>query len=181
MSRWGYYKPWYVGGSAAALITGALMAHYVDLDTSPGIFYVVEFFLGAGAGAYTQSSFAVIQSVLPPSEGANGLALMLVAQLGGMTLGLSISGAVFINKTKKGLYEVLPHMASDQIDRLAAGASGGVLQSLSSELRRRTLEVIVSSWQSAFICVYVGAAASLAVSLFLRNGRANIPAAAGGG
>lgn len=98
MTRYGWYKPWYVIGSLSALITSILMgksfsaltekhtdplaqAHYVDLRTSAGVFYVVELFLGAGAGAYTQSSFAVIQAVLPEADGPSGLALMLIGKL----------------------------------------------------------------------------------------------------
>jgi hypothetical protein len=80
MSRWGLYKPWYVGGSAICLITTTIMAHYINLDTNPGVFYATELFLGAGVGVYTQASFAVIQSVLPAKESANGLALMLVCK-----------------------------------------------------------------------------------------------------
>lgn len=55
-------------------------AHYVDLRTAAGIFYVIELFLGAGAGAYTQSSFAVIQACVPENEAASGLALMLIGK-----------------------------------------------------------------------------------------------------
>lgn len=104
ISRWGWYKPWFVGGSAVALITAALMgkfrrhhkasvfssnqfrvncgaAHYVNRETSPGIFYVIELFLAIGIGAYGQNAFAVVQSVVAPKDGAAGLSLMLVGRL----------------------------------------------------------------------------------------------------
>lgn len=168
MSRWGWYKPWYVVGSLAALISGALMAHYVDLQTPVGIFYVISAFLGAGAGAYTQSSFAVVQSDVPASEGPNGLALMLIAQLSGMALGLSISGAVYVNTAESALYKALPSIPRDQIDLLVAGASNGLLGTLPEHMRNLALEAIVASWQKTFIVVYVGAAASLAVAIFLK-------------
>ncbi|KAI8932349.1 hypothetical protein NX059_010542 [Plenodomus lindquistii] len=181
MSRYGWYKPWYVVGSTSSLIMSVLMAHYVDLRTASGIFYVIELFLGAGAGAYTQSSFAVIQACIPESEAGNGLALMLIAQLSGMTLGLSISGAVFINNAQKGLEKALPFIPSDQIHQMVAGASNQVVKSLSEDLRTVAFETIIESWQKVFICVYVGAAVSLVVSILMNNGRANINITAAGG
>lgn len=42
---------------------------------------MIELFLGGGAGAYTQSSFAVIQACVPETDAASGLALMLIGKL----------------------------------------------------------------------------------------------------
>jgi hypothetical protein len=85
-----------------------------------------------------------------------------------MTLGLSISGAVFVNTAKKNLFHVLSGHSTEAIEQLLAGASSGLLKTLSPELRRQTLEVIVSSWQDVFICVYVAAALSFLVAICLR-------------
>ncbi|KAK4145925.1 major facilitator superfamily domain-containing protein [Dichotomopilus funicola] len=178
LSRYGWYKPLYIGGSLVALVTSALMAHYVDRETPVGIFYIIELFLGGSTGAYTQSSFAVVQAVLPPDEAGNGLALMLISQLGGMTLALSISGAVFINTAVNNLESAL-ELPRLQITQLVAGASNNLLESLSPAMRDLTLDTIVASWQKAFIIVYVGAAASFVVSLFFRHGKANIVAVGG--
>ncbi|SPQ27335.1 3d15febc-b28e-4b88-8b5d-fbbabb85fd3f [Thermothielavioides terrestris] len=153
-------------------------AHYVERETAVGVFYVIELFLGGSTGAYTQSSFAVIQSVLPPEEAPNGIALMLISQLGGMTLGLSISGAVFVNTAVNNLESALS-LPRDQISQLVAGASNHVLETLSPAMRTLTLDIIVASWQKAFIIIYVGAAASLVVAIFFRNGKANVVAAGG--
>lgn len=101
LSNYGWYKPLYIGGSLVALVTSALIgkpaccsvetkqppglltsraAHYVERETAVGIFYVIELFLGGSTGAYTQSSFAVIQSVLTPEEAPSGIALMLICK-----------------------------------------------------------------------------------------------------
>lgn len=90
-----------------------------------------------------------------------------IAQLGGMTLGLSISGAVFINTAQQSLTKALPNIPIDQISQLVAGASNKVMKSLSEELRIVVFEVIVSSWQKVFIGVYVGAAVSFVASIFM--------------
>lgn len=84
-----------------------------------------------------------------------------------MTLGLSVSGAVFINTAEQGLIKALPNISRDQISQMVAGASNDVIKSLSEELRTVAFEVIVSSWQKVFICVYVGAAVSFVASVFM--------------
>lgn len=96
------------------------------------------------------------------------MALTFTAQLSGMTFGLSISGAVFVNMAQNGLYEVLPRVPKDQVDRPVAGTTSGLLTTLSPEVQTAALEVIVSSWQKVFIVVYVGAAISLACAIFFK-------------
>ncbi|KAG2419140.1 hypothetical protein HFD88_002244 [Aspergillus terreus] len=155
MSRIGYYKPCYVGGAIVALLAAVLMATIVHVDTPPRILYGLEILLGSGAGAYTMASFAVIQAVVAPSEAANGLSLMLLAQLGGLTLGLSVGGAVFVNVASEGLYRILPSTPRDQVQQMVSGTSGDLIKSLSSDMRHRVLEVIVSAWNDVYVsCPY---------------------------
>ena len=147
-------------------------AEIVHLDTSPGVLYGLEAILGLGAGSYTQAAYAVIQAVLPRSEAANGLSLMLLgmskcefhlstftehqnlillAQLGGLTLGLSIGGAVFINVSSGGLYNLLPDVPHEQVQQMVSGTSGTLLSSLSREMHDRVLEVIVQAWNDVYV------------------------------
>ncbi|KAJ5795306.1 Major facilitator superfamily domain general substrate transporter [Penicillium paradoxum] len=180
MSHFGYYKPWYLGGSIFALIPAVLMSAIIHVDTPSGVIYGLEVVLGLGAGAYTQASFGVIQAVVTPSEAPNGLTLMLLAQLAGMTFGLSISGAIFVNLASNNLLALLPEYPQDQVRQIVSGTSGKLLASLSSSLRDQALDIIVSAWQKIFICVYVAAAASLICAVFMVYQRCNVSAAAGG-
>lgn len=95
-----------------------------------------------------------------------------------MTLGLSISGAIFVNTAVNNL-ERATGLPSQEVAQLVAGASNNVLGTLSPAMRTLALDIIVTSWQKAFIIVYVGAAASLIAAIFFRNGKANIVAAGG--
>lgn len=96
MSRFGYYKPWYLLGSIVALVPAVVIgkvktilyvsefvanqniATIIQVHTRPAILYGLEIIIGLGAGSYTQAAFAVIQAVVAPSEAANGLTLMLL-------------------------------------------------------------------------------------------------------
>lgn len=95
-----------------------------------------------------------------------------------MTLGLSISGAVFVNTAVRNLAAAVD-LPRDEITQLVAGASNNLLDTLSPAVRILTLDIIVESWRKAFIIIYAGAAASLAAAIFFRNGKANVVAAGG--
>ncbi|KAE8166776.1 major facilitator superfamily domain-containing protein [Aspergillus tamarii] len=180
MSRVGYYKPWYLAGSVLALVPAVLMSTIVETHTSPSVLYGLELVLGIGAGLYTQAAFAVIQAVTPPSDSADGLTLMILAQLTGMTLGLSITGAIFVNVAQNRLYELLPKLPRAQVSRIVSGTSSGLLSTLPMHIREQALDIIVLAWRDVFTCVYIGAALSLVCAIFLANKRANITAGAGG-
>ncbi|EFR04241.1 SGE1 [Nannizzia gypsea CBS 118893] len=176
MSRIGYYKPCYIIGSLLALVASILMATIVGINSSPGLIYGLEALLGIGAGIYTQAAFAIIQAVVDPADASNGITLMLIAQLGGMTLGLSISGAIFVNTAKANLLNLLPNLTQSQTQQILSGTSSNALQMLPLEIRTQALSIIVSAWQKTFICAYVGAAASFVCSIFLSHKRANVTA-----
>lgn len=127
--------------------------------------YGLEIVLGLGAGAYTQASFGVIQAVVAPAEAPNGLTLMLLgsllcfstiflanvdyaAQLSGMTLGLSISGAIFVNIASNDLFALLPDYPQSQVRQIVSGTSGQLLPSLPETLRDQALVIIVSAWRN---------------------------------
>ncbi|KAJ8122256.1 hypothetical protein ONZ43_g1505 [Nemania bipapillata] len=173
LSRWGYFKPIYIVGSIATTVTSILFAHYIGLTTPVGAVYAIEFFLGAGTGAYTQSSFAVSQSVVPTSEAPNALTLMMIAQLSGLTFSLAISGAVFVNTAQNGLFQLLPDIPRLEVRNLIAGATSKLIDTLPEDVRIDALEIIVSSLNKTFIVVYVGAIITLVCSALFTNGKAN--------
>jgi hypothetical protein len=147
------------------MLTPASTATIVSIDTPSGVMYGLQIVLGLGAGAYTQAAFAVIQAVVEPGEASNGLTLMLLgsflccsiklpantnftAQLSGLTFGLSISGAVFVNVASNGLFALLPDYPQSQVRQIVSGTSSKLLVSLSENLREQALVVIVSAWHN---------------------------------
>ncbi|BCR99692.1 uncharacterized protein AKAW2_50034S [Aspergillus luchuensis] len=180
MSRFGYYKPWYLLGSIVALTAAILIATIIQVHTRPAILYGLEIVIGLGAGSYTQAAFAVIQAVVAPSEAADGLTLMLLAQLLGMTFGLSITGAIFVNVAQNGLFKLLPNLSREQVSQVVSGTSSALLNKLPYTVRDRALDIIVHSWRYLFTCVSFGAGVSLLCAVFMENKRANMVSAAGG-
>jgi hypothetical protein len=60
-------------------LTQVLMAR-VRVSISNEKIYGYQILLGTGAGTYTQAGLAVIQAILPLTEAANGVTLMLVGK-----------------------------------------------------------------------------------------------------
>ncbi|KAI4170613.1 MAG: hypothetical protein LQ343_004845 [Gyalolechia ehrenbergii] len=180
LSKTGFYMPWYVAGSTIVLIGGVLLSR-VGLGTSAAKVYGYEILLGVGIGAYLQAGYAVIQGVLEPVHMAYGVTFILLGQLGGIALGLSISGAVFVNRALSRLQAVLPNVPHEQLESAVSGTSGGFFASLDPVQREQGLAVIMASLQEAFILVYVAGAVSLVASVFLSRKKLNLAAAAGGG
>lgn len=137
--------------------------------------------LGVGVGAYLQAGYAVIQGVLEPMHMAYGVSFILLGQLGGITLGLSISGAIFVNTALSGLQQVLPTVPRGQLERALSGTSGGFFDTIEQAQREQSLNVIMASLQKAFVLVYVAGAVSLVASVFLSRRKMILAPAAGGG
>jgi uncharacterized membrane protein YqhA len=96
---------------------------------------------------------------------AYAISFMMLAQLGGIALGLAIAGAVFVNGAIANLMEVLPGVSREQLQLAISGTSGAYLRSLAPELRVAATDAVVLALRKVFIPVYVGAAFSLVLSV----------------
>lgn len=144
VSLFGHYKPWYVGG-AALMLTGGAVLTQVNIDNHDWYVLGFEILLGAGIGAFLQAGYAVIQGVLCPAEMAYGVSFMLFAQLLGITLGLSIGGAVFVNTALDQIRPLLPNVPEERLQAALSGLAGDIINSLSPALAREVLITIVDA------------------------------------
>ncbi|KAI9890311.1 MAG: hypothetical protein M1814_004221 [Vezdaea aestivalis] len=177
MSKLGYYQPWYIVGSAIALVAGVLFSR-ITTTTSTSAIYGFEVLLGVGAGAFIQAGYAVIQTVTEYADLYYAIAFMMIAQIGGIALGLSISSAVFVNLAKNRLVALLPGIPASQIQQAISGTSSTFFETLSATDRANALTAIIESMQKVFIPVYVGGAVALVTSAFLNRKRAFLPVGA---
>lgn len=89
----------------------------------------------------------------------------MLSQLGGIVLGLGISGAVFINTATKLLTSTLPDLTSEQISRLISGTSSPEFQALDPSLQQVAIGAVIHAMSKVYILVYVAAAFCLVASL----------------
>ncbi|KAF1844287.1 MFS general substrate transporter [Cucurbitaria berberidis CBS 394.84] len=157
LSKGGYYMPWYLGGSILSLI-GCVLLSTADMGTTAGSIYGYE----------VLTSFAVIQTITSREHMSHGLGFIMIAQLLGVTLALSISGAVFVNQAMDGLSKVLVDSTREQLQSALRGLSGD-LGALGEEQRNAALNVVVKCLAKVFIPAYAAAALGTIAALFLRR------------
>ncbi|KAI4270175.1 MAG: hypothetical protein LQ337_006846, partial [Flavoplaca oasis] len=165
MGKFTYYQPWYVVGSILVLIGGVLLSRS-NVDTSEAMIYGIEVLIGIGCGTHIQAGYAIIQVVVEPAMISYAITYMMVAQILGITLGLSLSGAVFVNTALDSLSSLLP-LSRAQLQPALLGLSGDFFRRLSLEQQTTVIRVLVDTLGKTFILIYVFAGVNLLLSLFL--------------
>ncbi|KLJ06336.1 hypothetical protein EMPG_10268 [Blastomyces silverae] len=168
MSKFGYYQPWYVAGSILVIIGGVLFSR-IDVNTPARNIYGYEVLAGIGTGCYIQAGYAVMQGLTEPAMTASAISFMMLAQLLGITFGLSISGAVFVNYAMNGLLDTIPNVSHDEVESALLGVGSNLLGQLPAEIQAASLRVIVEGIKKVYIPVYVSGAVGLVASIFLNR------------
>lgn len=134
----------------------------IDATTSTGSIYGLEVLLGIGTGCGMQAEFAVIQTITKPELLTSGLSFIMIgqkekmptqnpeanptiAQLLSVSLALSISGAVFVNRALSGLEQLLVGRPRSEIQAALLGLSGDFLPTLDPRQKTQALDIIIRS------------------------------------
>ncbi|KAI0529974.1 major facilitator superfamily transporter [Xylaria digitata] len=171
MARFGYAYPWYIFGTAVGLV-GNVLLYTINAETANANIYGYEVLLGLGIGACNQAGYAVIQTIVSPGDSSFAVPFMMMAQYTGITIGLSVSGALFVNKSLIGLCQLLPTFSDIELNSLISGTSGDGIDVVPVALRGRTIDALVNSLRDTFILSFVAAAVALVLSLFLKKKKA---------
>ncbi|KAL8886259.1 MAG: hypothetical protein Q9192_006515 [Flavoplaca navasiana] len=174
MAKFGRYTPWYIVGSIVMMI-GSVLLSKIDVNTSASAIYGYEVMVAFGAGSFVQASFSVIQTIVTPAEMSYGITLMLVAQLSGLTLGLSVAGAVFLNLATNDLNVILTDVPTQDIQQLVSGTSNALFSSLPDDIRYQALEIIVNALRRTYIGGYAAAAAALICAILMNHRKSMLP------
>ena len=67
------------------------------------------------------------------------------AQLSGLTLGLSVAGAVFENLAQNDLAILLANFPREEVQQFVSGTSNALFESLPSAVRAQALAIIVKA------------------------------------
>lgn len=65
MGKFGYYMPWFLGGSILVIV-GASLLYTIDENTSNGAIYGYTAVLGLGCGSFSQAPFSIAQALVAP-------------------------------------------------------------------------------------------------------------------
>jgi MFS family permease len=170
LSKGGYYSPFFILGTALALIGSALF-HTVTLDTSAAKIYGYSVLIGLGTGMFIQAGFAIAQAKVPKDQIAAATGFIALGQVTGPLIALSIAGTVLINTATSGLTALLPNAPEQEIKNAIAGTAGPLLSGLTPETRTAALTVIVDSIGKVYILAIAATSLGFVCSLLLRHER----------
>lgn len=168
MARFGYYMPWYTMGGLLTVIGSALMLT-VDQDTSVVNIYGYTVLIGAGVGMYLQASFSVAQAVVEPEDVPPAVGFITCAQFLGITMALAIANTVFLNQSAEGIQAILPDVPREDITAAIEGAASDLVNSLSPDLQKRVLGVIVDAISTSYSLVIAAGALVTVLSLLMKR------------
>ncbi|ROV88575.1 hypothetical protein VPNG_10240 [Cytospora leucostoma] len=168
MAQVGYYMPWYLVGSALALVGSALL-YTIDAGTSDARIYGYSVLTAFGVGMFSQAGFAIAQVKAAPKQLAQAVAFIGIGQVGGITLALTMANSIFLNESTSKIAKVLPDMARSAVQEAVSGFGAGFFESLTSDQRQRVLAAIIESIDKTFIMVITACALSLVLSVFMKR------------
>ena len=168
LGKYGFYMPWYVAGSALALVGAALM-RTIGVDTSIAYLYGFTVILAAGIGCFVQTSFSVAQAKVSNVERSESVAFIACAQLSGLALSFSVAYAIFINTAMSQIGNLLPKAATTDVQAAISGVGSEIFSSLLPCQRLQVLEAVNHSIVYVYNQMLAGAAFSFVLALFMKR------------
>lgn len=120
VSKMGYYLPWAVFASIAMAVGAGLIATWSP-TTGIGMWIGYQIILGVGRGAGLQQGMTALQTVLPDSQIAVGMAVMMFLQGLLASVLISIANTIFDNSLLSEIRARAPSVNAEAV--LAAGAT----------------------------------------------------------
>jgi MFS family permease len=170
ISKFGFYSPFYIFGTALGLIGSALL-HVSTTETSAARIYGYTALIGLGAGVYSQAGFAVAQAKVDPKHLGQAIGFLTTGQLTGAVVSLTIGGTVLINNAASGLSALLPDVPEATIKNAIAGTAGNFFGTLDPATRAAALDVIVNAIDKVYILTITAGAVGFVASLLLKHER----------
>jgi len=170
MGKIGYYKPFFLTG-AILVLTGSSLMYTLDLNSGSGKVYGYSAILALGTGLFSQASFPVAQAKVESNLVSAATAFIGCAQIGGLTIALSIANSIFINVATNKISAILPNMDLVSVRQAISGAKGDLFQGLTASQKMGVLEAIVSSIQKVYIMVIAAGALAVISSVFMKGGK----------
>lgn len=166
MGKEGHCMPWNIIANVLIILGSALM-YTINENTSTANIDGYSIILATGAGGIMQASFIVAQAIVPRSEmlaGKAAVALVNLAQIGGLVIALALANTIFLNVAQQQIAHVLPTADANDILAVISGTSSGFLKALSPGLQRQVLHAVVKAIDKTYILCITGGAMELVLA-----------------
>ncbi|CAD0105869.1 unnamed protein product [Aureobasidium uvarum] len=177
----GRYQPFYIVSGVLIVIGGALM-HTVHLETSTTSIYGYEVLMAFGAGMSMQVAYSVAVAIADKIDTLNAVGFINVAQIGSLSIGLSIAGCLYQNLGFDNIKNALASYSFSDTEIRAAlgGAHSAILASGDLVLQRLVLGAIAATLRDIWILTIVAGAVALVSGVLMKREKLNLEMTAGG-
>ncbi|KAJ4326995.1 hypothetical protein N0V84_002608 [Fusarium piperis] len=171
MPRTGYHMVWYLI-SGLFLTAGGAAMYTIKADSPASYTYGFSALLGFGL-TVSQAGYAVAARIVKPDRLAESIQFLNISQGKSQMLGLAIASSIFQSRAFDGMNKVLQGQGftTEEIRAAIAGSQSKILGTISPELRRRCLDVLVKTISEIWVMVIAAGALLTVSSLFLTKKR----------
>ena len=163
------YRILFLIGPIFCIISSAVLST-LSAQTSHAVIYGMEVLVGLGAGLAFSGIFAIGPLIVSVEDQSYTLSFSLFFQLFGITTGLSVAGAVFVNLCTQRLSAALPNTSLELIQLAIAGASGPFFNSLpDQQTKDLVLDIIISCLSRTFIVGLAGSCVGVVAAFGLKK------------
>ncbi|USP77299.1 efflux pump protein [Curvularia clavata] len=127
VSKLGYYLPWALGGSVILAVGNGLVSTFLP-TTSIGQWVGYQIVMGVGRGVILQIPLIAVQNAVTPPQIAVAMAILVFLQNFGVSIGITISNAVFAQTLVKAIRQNAPSISPQAA--LNAGSGAGAVRDL---------------------------------------------------
>jgi hypothetical protein len=181
MPKFGYYMPWYLFSGVFMLIGGSVMYTLVDPSTSNSAVYGFSVLTAIGAGSAQQAAYSIAQAKVPVNRIADAVGFINAAQIGGIVIVLTITGAVFQSVGFQLVSDALgPGFSTTDIRSALAGAKSDIFGKITDDVRDKVIAGIVQAISDGYILIIVAGAVMIVASLLMKREKLFMEMAAGG-
>lgn len=174
---YGRYMIFYAAGGVLILIGGCLM-HTVTPETSPTRIYGYEVLVAAGAGLSFQTAYAIVVVKVKPVEVPAVIGFINIAQLGSVTIALSIAGNIYQNVGFIELRNTLVqyNFSNTELRDALGGATSAILGSQGS-IRNLALSAIATTISKIWIMAIAAGALCFLGALCMKKEKLHLESA----
>ncbi|EED21303.1 efflux pump antibiotic resistance protein, putative [Talaromyces stipitatus ATCC 10500] len=182
MSKTGWYMPWFVFSGIFITIGAALMYALVNSNTSNSAIYGYSVILALGVGSTCQAAYSIASAKVDPHRTSDAVGFINSAQIGSITISLSISGTIFQNIAYQNIQAATEGLGFTPADIHAAiaGAKSVIFDDTTAEVRAVVVEGIVNAIDDVYIMAIAAGAFATVAAFLLPRERLYIEMAAGG-
>ena len=166
--KFGWYKLWFITGSALALIM-SICLYKTDIDTSHGKIYGCLILGGIGTGVYAMNAGPVMSAIVAKENVADASTIFGCVDIICGAISVGVANSIYVNRATDNIQRVLPDTPRAIVQEGIVGVGASLTKDLQPLVGIAVLQATLDAIQDVWIQMIATSAFSFVLSLFLRN------------